>query len=367
MRGDALDVVVVSALRTPITKAGRGAFKETTPDDLLRAVLSAVCERGGVPPAAVEDIAVGNVQLPGAYAGPARMAMLRAGFPASVPLYTVNRQCSSGLQAVANIATSIRAGHISVGIAAGVESMSAGGGVANPKAELPPANWDEIQSNQLARDCLVPMGVTAENVAERYGVSRREQDELAVRSHARALAAQEAGKFDDEIVPVMTTQTAADGTTARVLVRRDEGPRKGTTLEKLSKLRTVFKKDGTVTAGTSSQVSDGAAAVLLMSRGRAAELGLRPLGVLRAYQVVGVPPDEMGVGPAVAIPAALKAARLSSRDIDVYEINEAFASQAPAILGRRWPAKWGRRPPLNQRARRRRRTARASLTYPTPS
>merc|ERR1740139_1054643 len=165
------EVVVVSALRTPIGKATRGAFKSTTPDDLLLAVLRATVAQSGVAPSEVQDIAVGNVQLSGAYAGPARMSMLRAGFPASVPLYTVNRQCSSGLQAVANIAASIRSGSISTGIAAGVESMSFGGGVASPNAELPPANWNEIQANPLARECLVPMGMTAENVAERYGVS----------------------------------------------------------------------------------------------------------------------------------------------------------------------------------------------------
>ena len=183
-------------------QATRGVFKSTTPDDLLLAVLRASVAQSGVDPSDVQDIAVGNVQLSGAYAGPARMAMLRAGFPASVPLYTVNRQCSSGLQAVVNIAASIRSGSISTGIAAGVESMSFGGGVANPNAELPPANWDEIQANPLARECLVPMGMTAENVAERYGVTRAEQDAMAVASHAKALAAQAQGKFNAEIVPV---------------------------------------------------------------------------------------------------------------------------------------------------------------------
>ena len=169
----------------PLPQAARGAFKSTTPDDLLLAVLRATAVQSGVAPSEVQDIAVGNVQLSGAYAGPARMSMLRAGFPASVPLYTVNRQCSSGLQAVANIAASIRSGSISTGIAAGVESMSFGGAVGG--GELPPANWDEIQANPLARECLVPMGMTAENVAERYGVTRAEQDAMAVESHTKAL------------------------------------------------------------------------------------------------------------------------------------------------------------------------------------
>ena len=313
------DVVVVSALRTPICKARRGAAKEVPPDDLLLAVLAATLERTGVPPSAIQDVCVGNVQMSGAYAGPARMAALRAGLPAEVPLYAVNRQCSSGLQAVANVAAAIWSGAIDAGIGAGVESMSHGGGVANPQ-EMPPANWDEIQENPLARDCLVPMGITAENVAERYGISRADQELMAVESHEKALAAQASGRFDDEIVPL-----AVGGGNS---VRADEGPRPGTTLEKLAKLRPAFKPDGVVTAGTSSQVSDGAAAVLLMSRRKAAELGLRPLGALRSYRVVGVPPDEMGVGPAVAIPAALDGAGLGMGDVDVFEINEAFAAQA---------------------------------------
>ena len=285
----------------PLPQAARGAFKSTTPDDLLLAVLRATAVQSGVAPSEVQDIAVGNVQLSGAYAGPARMSMLRAGFPASVPLYTVNRQCSSGLQTVANIAASIRSGSISTGIAAGVESMSFGGAVGG--GELPPANWDEIQANPLARECLVPMGMTAENVAERYGVTRAEQDAMAVDSHTKALAAQAQGKFDAETVPVETRAVGGDGTEHAVVVRRDEGPREGTSLERLAKLKTVFKPNGSVTAGSSSQVSDGAAAVLLMSRARARQLGLRPLGALRSYRVVGCKPDEMGIGPAVAIPA----------------------------------------------------------------
>ena len=179
------DVVVVSALRTPICKARRGAAKEVPPDDLLLAVLAATLERTGVPPSAIQDVCVGNVQMSGAYAGPARMAALRAGLPAEVPLYAVNRQCSSGLQAVANVAAAIWSGAIDAGIGAGVESMSHGGGVANPQ-EMPPANWDEIQENPLARDCLVPMGITAENVAERYGISRADQELMAVLEIAKS-------------------------------------------------------------------------------------------------------------------------------------------------------------------------------------
>jgi len=312
------DVVVISALRTPICKAKRGAFKDVPPDDLLFAVLRATIDKTGISPSAIDDICVGNVQQSGAYAGPAKMTALRAGIPDTVPLYAINRQCSSGLQAVANVAASIAAGHISVGIAAGVESMSSGG--APGAGEQPPLNVSEVVSNPLAAQCLVPMGMTAENVAERYGVTREEQDQMGVESHAKALAAQASGKFVAEIVPV----TLEDGT----VVSADEGPRAGTTVEKLAKLKTVFKEGGTVTAGTSSQVSDGAAAVLLMSRRKAMELGVRILGTLRSYQVVGVQPDEMGIGPAVAIPAALEAAGMPMSQVDIFEVNEAFAAQA---------------------------------------
>jgi len=312
------DVVVVKALRTPICKARRGAFKDTSPDDLLLAVLRATISTTGINPAQIDDIVVGNVQQSGAYAGPAKMTALRAGVPDTVPLYAINRQCSSGLQAVANVAAAITAGHISVGIAAGVESMSTAGGPND--AEPPPANYGEVMANPLAAQCLVPMGMTAENVAERYGVTRQDQDQMAVESHAKALEAQASGKFASEIVPV----TLEDGS----VVSTDEGPRAGTTLERLAKLKPAFKEGGSVTAGSSSQVSDGAAAVLLMSRRKANELGMRPLAALRSYQVVGVQPDEMGIGPAVAIPAALSAVGMHISQVDIFEVNEAFAAQA---------------------------------------
>lgn len=269
----------------------------------------------------VGDVKVGNVQLDGAYAAPARMAQFRAGFPASVPLHTLNRQCSSGLQAVADVANAIKGGMIDIGIGAGVESMTHGGAVGGGK--MPPVNVNEIMTNQLAKDCLIPMGVTAENVAARYGISREKQDQMGVDSHTKALAAQAAGHFKAEIVPVPVEE---DGKT--IIVDADDGPRK-TTMEGLAQLKTVFKKEGgTVTAGTASQVSDGAAAVLLMRRSKAEELGLKPLGVFRGAKVCGVDPDIMGVGPAEAIPLALQAAGLKIEDVDVFEINEAFAAQA---------------------------------------
>lgn len=321
------DVVVVSALRTPIGRAKKGAFKDTMPDDLLKAALEGVVKQSGIDPKEVGDIIVGNVQLGGAYAGPARMAQFRAGLPAEVSLQAVNRQCSSGLQAVTHVANAIKAGMIDVGIGAGVESMTQGGAPGQGGAP-PPLNLNELMANKLARDCLVPMGITAENVAERYGISRQDQDRMGVASHKKALAAQAAGKFKKEIVPVTVTIKDDKGDEKEVVVDTDDGPR-ATTMEGLQKLKPVFKKEGgTVTAGTSSQVSDGAAAVLLMRRSKAEQLGMKPLAVYRGAQVRGCEPDEMGVGPAVAIPAALKAAGLQVNDIDVFEINEAFAAQA---------------------------------------
>jgi acetyl-CoA acyltransferase 1 len=319
------DIVIISALRTPITRAKKGGFKDTMPDDLLKAVLEGVVKQSGIKHSQVDDVVVGNVQLGGCYAAPARMAQLRAGFPVEVPLNCVNRQCSSGLQAVANVANAIKSGMIDVGIGAGVESMTQAGGPMD--GPMPPVNANEIMGNKLARDCMTPMGVTAENVAERFKVTREEQDQMGVASHSKALAAQKAGRFKNEIVPVPVTVTDEKGDEKTVMVDADDGPR-ATTMDGLSKLKTVFKKNGTVTAGTASQVSDGAAAVLLARRSKAQELGLKPIGVYRSAKVVGCDPDIMGVGPAVAIPAALKDAGLSINDVDIFEINEAFAAQA---------------------------------------
>lgn len=314
------DVVIVSALRTPICRSKKGGFKDTMPDDLLKASLEGVMKQSGIKHTDVGDVKVGNVQLDGAYAAPARMAQFRAGFPASVPLHTLNRQCSSGLQAVVDVAMSIKGGMIDVGIGAGVESMTQGGAVGG--GSMPPVNLNGLMANKLAKDCLVPMGMTAEIVAERWGVTREMQDSMAVESHNKALAAQANGHFKNEIVPV---EIEVEG--KAVVIDADDGPRK-TTMEGLAGLKTVFKKDGTVTAGTSSQVSDGAAAVLLMRRSKAAELGVKPIGVFRGAKVVGVDPDVMGIGPAEAIPAVLEATGLTMDQIDIFEINEAFAAQA---------------------------------------
>ncbi|XP_060638620.2 3-ketoacyl-CoA thiolase, peroxisomal [Anolis sagrei] len=316
------DVVVVHGRRTPIAKAKRGGFKETTPDELLAAVMTAVLKDLNLNPDKLGDICVGNVLQPGAGALTARVGQFLSGIPETVPLSCVNRQCSSGLQAVINIAGGIRNGSYDIGLACGVESMSL------RSASEPGDVSSRMMDNANARDCLIPMGITSENVAERFGVTREKQDAFALVSQQKAARAQQLGLFKNEIVPVTTKFTDDQGNEKTITVLKDEGVRASTTLEGLAKLKPAFKQDGSTTAGNASQVSDGAAAVLLAKRSKASQLGLPVLGVLRSYAVVGVPPDVMGIGPAYAIPAALEKAGLTVKDIDVFEINEAFASQA---------------------------------------
>jgi len=316
------DVVIVSAVRTPIGRAKKGSFKDTLPADLLAAVLKGVTENVGFDKSLVSDIVVGNVLQPGAFASQSRMACFVAGFPETTSVMAINRQCSSGLQAFGNVAAAIKSGVYDVGIAAGVESMSTasmGGSVGDLPASM-------FQS-EGAKKCLLPMGQTSELIAEKFGISRLDQDTMAVDSHAKALRAQAEGRFK-EIIPVTTTIVDKEGKESTITVTKDDGPRKGTTVEKLAKLRAAFKKGGTTTAGNSSQVSDGAAAVLVMKRSTAIKMNMPILGSFVSFNVSGCPPEIMGIGPAVAIPEALKKAGLSTQDIDVYEINEAFASQA---------------------------------------
>jgi acetyl-CoA acyltransferase len=314
------EVVVVSAVRTPVGKSKKGALKDTRPDDLLGLVLKAALERGKVDPAAVDDVVIGTA-MPEAEQGMniARVGSFLAGLPDEVPAITINRFCSSGLQSIAQGASAILAGWQDVVLAGGVESMSliAMGGekpAPNPKlmAERP--------------ETYTPMGITAELVAERFGVSRVDQDAFALRSHENALAAQAAGRFADELVPV-PTRVFKDGSWAEITVTADEGPR-ASTLEGLMSLKPAFKGTGSVTAGNSSQTSDGAAAVVIAAREAAEKNGWPVLGVLKSYQVAGVPPEIMGIGPVKAIPKAVAAAGLKLEDIGLFEINEAFAAQA---------------------------------------
>ncbi|CEQ43212.1 SPOSA6832_05119, partial [Sporobolomyces salmonicolor] len=319
------DVVICAAVRTPITRAKKGGFKDTCPEDLLVAVFNAACERAKCKKEWVEEIQVGNVLPPGGGATVARMAQLAAGFPSTSTVATVNRQCSSGLVAVNHIALMIAAGQIDVGIGAGVESMTMGYGA----GVMPEKFSEQVLECEPAADCLLPMGITSENVAAKYNVSRDAQDAFAAASFQKAAAAQKAGKFDAEIVPVKTKVTdPKSGEEHDITVSKDDGVREGVTKESLGKLKPVFSKTGSTHAGNASQVSDGAAAVLLTRRSKAQELGLPILGKFCCCAIAGVEPKLMGIGPAYAIPKVLEKAGLSKNDVDLWEINEAFASQA---------------------------------------
>lgn len=326
------DIVILSSKRTAVTRAKKGGFKDAYPEELLGHVLKAtLAANPNLDPALIDDVAIGSVlqELGGAKAG--RMAQIHAGFPHEVSFHTINRQCSSGLAAITTIANGIRAGAINVGIGGGMESMTRNYG----SRAIPTVLWPELKESpsQDARDCIMPMGLTSENVASRYGISRADQDAFSVGSHQKAAAAQAAGLFDDEIVPVTTKTFDAENPDAppkEITVTKDDGIRATISAEKMAALKPAFKADGTSTAGNSSQVSDGAAATLLMRRSTATELGLTSSikGRWVASSVGGVAPDEMGVGPAVAIPKLLSQVGLEVSDIGIWELNEAFASQA---------------------------------------
>lgn len=309
------DVVICGAYRSALTKAGKGAFRETHPEFIMGNVLKGLIERVKIDPKLIEDVHIGNVLMPGAGVTTARMAALYAGIPESAGLTSVNRQCSSGLSTCATIASAIKAGYIDVGIGAGMESMSMYYGPNAMPTELSP----EVMAFQPAADVMTPMGITSENVASEFGVTRVEQDEFALRSHNLAYKAQREGLFKEEIIPI----TLANGT----IVENDDGIRE-TTIEQLKKLKPAFKPDGSSTAANSSQVTDGAAAVLLARRSVAEKLKLPILAKFVGFSVVGVPARIMGIGPEKAIPLVLKQTGLTIKDIDQYEINEAFASQA---------------------------------------
>ncbi|KAF1812337.1 3-ketoacyl-CoA thiolase-like protein [Eremomyces bilateralis CBS 781.70] len=317
------DIVVTSAVRTAITRGGKGGFKDTAGADLLVGAFKGLLERSRIDPALVEDIAVGNVLAPGGGATEFRAAALAAGFPVSSAVKSLNRQCSSGLMAVADIANAIRGGMIEVGVGAGVESMSQnyGPGAVSEFSDL-------LNSYPEAKNCKVPMGLLSEKMAKDRNIPRKDQDAFAASSFQKAEAATKSGLFKDEIVPL--TVKWEDPKTEEVkdlLVAQDDGIRPGMTAEGLAKIRPAFAKDGSIHAGNASQVSDGAAAVLLMKRSTAERLGQTIMGKYVCSSVVGVEPLLMGVGPWKAIPVALGKAGISKDEVDVYEINEAFASQ----------------------------------------
>jgi len=316
------DVVVVAAVRTAIGKANKGSLKDTRPDDLLTAALKgALSKVPDLDRSTIDDVVIGCAFPEGEQGmNVARNAALAAGIPNTVPAMTINRFCSSGLQSLAQTAAHIEAGWYDIAITGGVESMSQipmGGDRPTPNPKI-------METNP---EYYTPMGVTSEIVAERFKVTREEQDELAARSHKNAAKAIAEGRFKDEIVPV-ETRVFKGGKWHDHVHLEDEGVRADTTPEGLAKLRPAFAAKGTSTAGNSSQVSDGAAAHVIMARETAEKLGLKWLGVLRSYAVVGVDPAIMGIGPAVAIPKALDKAGIKTEDVAVFEINEAFASQS---------------------------------------
>lgn len=325
------DVVIVSAVRTAVGKAPKGTLRATRPDDLGAIAIKGALDRvPGLDQKQVEDVIIGCA-MPEAEQGMnvARICSLRAGLPIESAAMTINRYCASGLQSIALAAERIRGGGADVVVAGGTESMS-----------FVPFGGNKISMNPWLQrnypDSYLSMGLTAERLASHYGVSREEADQFAYASHQKALAAQAAGRFDDEIIPVPVTFTVPDEKArprkTELEFRVDEGPRGDTSLEALAKLKPAFHAHGTVTAGNSSQTSDGAAAAVVMSAARAKELGITPLARFVAYAYSGCLPEEMGVGPVHAIPKALKLAGLTLDEIELIELNEAFAAQSLAVI-----------------------------------
>ncbi|MEA2429186.1 MAG: hypothetical protein QOF37_2814 [Thermoleophilaceae bacterium] len=330
------DALIVDAVRTPVGRYA-GVLSTVRPDDLAARAIEAAIERTGVAPERVDDVIFGNTNGAGEdNRNVARMALLLAGLPVEVPGATVNRLCASGLEAVSQAARAIRCGDAGLMLAGGVESMSRSPFVMlKPERSLPRGDmalvdstlgWRFVNPRMAERYSTESMGETAENVAERYDVSREDQDAFALESHRRAVAAQEAGRFDDEIVTVEAPQPKGEA----VLVHSDEGPRPDASLERLAALKPAFRKGGSVTAGNSSSLNDGASCVTLADERTASELGLEPLARVVSVAAAGVDPGYMGVGPVPATRKALERAGLKIGDIDLVELNEAFAAQVLA-------------------------------------
>jgi acetyl-CoA acyltransferase len=330
------DAVIVSSVRTPVGKAFKGSLRATRPDDLAAIAMQEAIRRvPGLNPADIEDVILGCA-MPEGEAGMnvARIASQRAGLPAEVPAITINRFCSSGLQAIAMAAERIMVGHADVILAGGTESMS-----------MIPMGGNKVSPNPWLMDhypdAYLSMGLTAENVAKKYGITREKADEFSLASHRKAIAAIAAGKFKDEIVPVEVQSTVvanavngrgAKATTTTTRFEMDEGPRADTSMEALARLKPAFHARGTTTAGNSSQTSDGAAATIVMSAERAAALGAKPLARFLGFATAGVPAEIMGIGPAYAIPKVLKMTGLKLDQMDVIELNEAFAVQSLSVI-----------------------------------
>lgn len=335
------DVVVVAAYRTPIAKGLKGSFKDVQSDELLYKFLVKFLQNVNIDPSLIEDIACGNVLNVGSGAIEHRAACIAAGLPNSCAFLAINRQCSSSLTAINDVANKIKVGQIKIGLALGVESMSSNYGPKNI------SNLSPFFKNHLnAKKCEIPMGITNENIAEMFNISREIQDNFAYESYKKAEIALSKGLFNDEILPIEVEIKQQDENdddddedendddnekhikTEKILVTTDEGPRKNVTIQSLNKIKPAFKKNGSTHAGNSSQISDGASGVLLTRRDVAKELNLPILGKYINFKCVGVPPEIMGIGPAYAIPAVLNSSGLTIDDVDIFEINEAFAAQA---------------------------------------
>lgn len=325
------DAVIVTGVRTAVGRAKRGTLKDFRPDEMLAIVISEAVKRTpNLNPEEIDDVIIGCAFPEGEQGlNVARIASLRAGLPVSVPAITINRFCSSGLQSIAFAAERIKLGYADIIIAGGVESMS-----------MVPMTGNKFSANPYLAEnypeVYISMGLTAERVAEKYHITREMQDEFALKSHQKALKAIQEGKFKDEIVPLKVVNKYINGKGEKIVEEKifntDEGPRADTSLEKLAQLKPAFKEGGTVTAGNSSQMSDGAAVVVVMSDKKANELGLKPIARFVSYAVAGVPPEIMGIGPVEAIPKALKLAGLKLDDIGLIELNEAFAAQSLAVI-----------------------------------
>lgn len=321
------DIVILSALRSPVTRCVKGGNAKMYPEELLYQILKGSVNRSGINPELIDDVLIGTVlQTLGGQKASA-LAVKAAGFPIKTTVNTVNRQCASSAQALSYSAGSILTGENQFAIAAGVESMTHD---YFPHRGIPTRIYQPFkdEASSEAQNVLMPMGITSENVAKKYGISREDQDAFALQSHLKANKATESGHFLNEIIPIKA-RTNNEGEPLNIIeVSKDDGVRGGSTIEKLASLKPVFAEDGTTTAGNSSQISDGASAVIITTRDNAEKIGVKPIARFIGSSVAGVPSDLMGIGPSAAVPQLLNRLKVDINDIDIFELNEAFASQS---------------------------------------
>lgn len=327
LRKKGSDIVVLSALRSPVTKCIKGGNANMYPEELLHQVLKGSLDRSGINPELIDDVLIGTVlQTLGGQKASA-LAVKATGFPIKTTVNTINRQCASSAQALSYSAGSILTGENQFAIAAGVESMTHD---YFPHRGIPTRIYQPFKekASSEAQNVLMPMGITSENVAKKYGISREDQDAFALQSHLKAAKATESGHFSNEIIPIKARTNKEDEPLNIVEVSKDDGVRGNSTIERLASLKPVFAEDGTTTAGNSSQISDGASAVIITTRDNAEKIGIKPIARFLGSSVAGVPSDLMGIGPSAAIPQLLNRLKFNINDIDIFELNEAFASQS---------------------------------------